>query len=470
MFSRATICSAPRRSPLSASLAVAVGVSLSLAAWAEPSSKNASGVGAKRSLQPSTPHVVNTCADDDSPGSLRAIVASMNTADGDTIDLTQLPMGCSTITLDDATHNPSSIMISQPNLHLMGPGTGLSIRGGSYSYDGILHHTGNGTLEIEGLIITNSMNVSDSQPFGGCIYSNGSVSLKNSRVTQCTALGTSAVSAVGGAVYAHHDLTLDRSSITHSSAYNAFGSGGVGGGAFVGGNLKTSYATIGNNYAFTVGGGAVAYGDANTLSSSTISSNWAQNDGGLYFGNSMGKATIVNSTISSNETTTNVGALYAYGALELINSTVAFNHSNGVTSEFSGVNVAGASLLIESSVVAGNGGAQGPGDLWVAPTTMVTGSHNLFIAASGLPALPSTVSACPKLGPLADNGGATLTHAIASNSPAHDMGSNTLSLIFDQSGNLRSEGAAADIGALEWRDGIGEDRILAEGFDGLCDQ
>ena len=50
------------------------------------------------------------------------------------------------------------------------------------------------------------------------------------------------------------------------------------------------------------------------------------------------------------------------------------------------------------------------------------------------------------------------------------MGSNTVPLTFDQSGNFRSEGADTDIGALEWRAGIGEDRILAEGFDGLCDQ
>jgi hypothetical protein len=51
--------------------------------------------------KPSTnpPHVVTTCEDDFSSGSLRRIIESSTTVSGDTIDLTQLPMACSKITL-----------------------------------------------------------------------------------------------------------------------------------------------------------------------------------------------------------------------------------------------------------------------------------------------------------------------------------------------------------------------------------
>jgi hypothetical protein len=55
------------------------------------------------------------------------------------------------------------------------------------------------------------------------------------------------------------------------------------------------------------------------------------------------------------------------------------------------------------------------------------------------------------LGPLANNGGPTLTHALLAGSPAIDTGSNPLALSFDQrgSGFARTAGAQTDIGAFE---------------------
>jgi hypothetical protein len=57
----------------------------------------------------------------------------------------------------------------------------------------------------------------------------------------------------------------------------------------------------------------------------------------------------------------------------------------------------------------------------------------------------------PMLGPLADNGGPTRTHALLPGSPAIDHGSNPAGLVADQRGGLflRTVGAAADIGAFE---------------------
>jgi hypothetical protein len=57
----------------------------------------------------------------------------------------------------------------------------------------------------------------------------------------------------------------------------------------------------------------------------------------------------------------------------------------------------------------------------------------------------------PRLGPLADNGGPTQTHALLAGSPALDHGSNPAGLAFDQrgAGFARVRGAAPDIGAFE---------------------
>ncbi|MGH8172251.1 MAG: choice-of-anchor Q domain-containing protein [Rhodanobacteraceae bacterium] len=412
---------------------------------------------------------MSTCADDDSLGSLRAIIASPNTGDGDTIDLTQLPMGCSTITLDDATHVPSHITINQSSLYILGPDSHqLTIDGqGSSS---VLRHLGSGTLGIKGVTIAHGKYLSATQPYGGCIYSKGSISLDSARVAYCTATTSGAVDARGGGVYAKNDLTLYRSSISVSTAYNtdtaiAYGNGG---GAFVGGNLQATYATISDNQASGIGGGAYLAGSSISISSSTISANQARDIAGLYLSNGMGTAAdITNSTISGNEATNNIGGLYVTGDLKLSNSTVAFNRDHYVNG--SGLFAGGSSLQLESSIIAGNVGANGPADLYAPATTMVSGSHNLIVAGVSIPA--NTIRDCPQLDLLADNGGPTLTHAIRPTSPAFDAGSNPLNLPTDQTGYYnRVEGSAADIGALEWRAGITNERLFVGSFDGLCDQ
>jgi hypothetical protein len=57
----------------------------------------------------------------------------------------------------------------------------------------------------------------------------------------------------------------------------------------------------------------------------------------------------------------------------------------------------------------------------------------------------------PVLGPLANNGGPTQTHALLAGSPAIDKGSNPNALAFDQCGTpfVRTSGAQTDIGAFE---------------------
>jgi hypothetical protein len=56
----------------------------------------------------------------------------------------------------------------------------------------------------------------------------------------------------------------------------------------------------------------------------------------------------------------------------------------------------------------------------------------------------------PKLGPLQDNGGATLTHALLPGSLAIDNADDGAAPSTDQRGVARPQGAASDIGAFEF--------------------
>jgi hypothetical protein len=74
----------------------------------------------------------------------------------------------------------------------------------------------------------------------------------------------------------------------------------------------------------------------------------------------------------------------------------------------------------------------------------------------------------PKLGPLADNGGSTLTMALLRGSPAIDSGNTAAAPQTDQRGFSRPFGAATDIGAYEIVPLLRADRALDGGIDLLA--
>jgi hypothetical protein len=129
-------------------------------------------------------------------------------------------------------------------------------------------------------------------------------------------------------------------------------------------------------------------------------------------------------------------------------------------------------ITINSTIVARNHDSSGPatpdlfGDV-AADFSLIgnsaggiaTGAHNLV----GTAAHPID----PKLGPLANNGGPTKTHALLPGSPALNAGANVDGLTFDQRGHgfNRVVGSAPDIGAYEAQnhghhDGDGHDSAI----------
>jgi hypothetical protein len=447
-------------------LSFAVAAALAITEAASATSAVAAGHSATRA-RGAMPHSLATvqvtnCASS-GPGSLSAALATAG--ENGIVDLNPLKHVCSTISAD-------SLTIMQNNLYIEGPGAKyLSLDGAGTAP--IVRHLGSGTLSFSGLTLTNGYYASAAAPKGGCVASNGSIALIDSTVSHCTVKSTGNADASGGAVYAKADLHLLRSTITGNHADGGTMHFGLGGAAVIKGKLTALYSTLSENDAFGasaadgVGGAAFAYGDAD-IESSTISGNKAGGAGGIKLAGGLSHtATIINSSVSSNVATTDYAGIWNNENLTIANSTIAFNHATASAPGFGQGLDSTAPVSATSTIIADNSDATGASDL--GGSGMLSGSEDLIVAASS-PVPMGTLSACPKLDALADNGGPTLTHALNAGSPAIDVGSASMSLTSDQRLAPRVSGAQADIGSVERQSGDHRERILAAGFDKLCDQ
>jgi hypothetical protein len=221
-------------------------------------------------------------------------------------------------------------------------------------------------------------------------------------------------------------------------------------------------------------GGAIFSSNVLQVIGSTISGNSTQganaNGGGIATGpGPAGLAYLVNSTLSGNFTQgdgANGGGLATglNATAAVLNSTVTLNGTRGPNADGGGI-FNQSDLTLRSTIVAANydqdDGSHpdlrpGSGTLDVTNsligantgTSLVLGgpdANGNFIG--GLNGLPLD----PFLGPLADNGGPTKTHALLTGSVAINHGANPLNLTTDQRGVpfARVVGAQADIGAFE---------------------
>jgi hypothetical protein len=476
---KASVSRIPRRSLF---IGLAAGLGLSIAAAQAASLPHAASRGsafpaigntlaARFGDKPNHPwagttHHVTNCADDPAPGSgsLRSIIADATTVSGDSIDFTQLPMMCSKITLGG-----DAIAVNQDSLYLQGPGAAkLTIDANAAS--AALYHYGSGTLYVSDLTISNGSGPHGAG-WGGCIYSASNASLADSIVTNCKATSHNVnTPARGGGIYTRGDLTLIRSTISDNAALTTAGAKTYGGGVYVGGNFFSLGSTISDNTATapgsttTMGGGALVYGNVVSIETSTISDNKAKTAGGLMLLNTV-TGSILNSTISGNSSRY-YGGILTNGNLTVTNSTVAFNRSN-LSTDASGLYTRNATLTLQNSIIADNVSSGEASDLGGSPGTQVSGSNNLVVSSTLT--FSGTIGVCPHLDVLADNGGGTRTHGLRQDSAAIDNG-DAMNSMLDQRGVARPQGAAVDIGAFERQSTDKEERLLASGFDGLCDQ
>jgi hypothetical protein len=231
--------------------------------------------------------------------------------------------------------------------------------------------------------------------------------------------------------------TVTLSGLTVTQGYNEGSAGGI----FNYGTVLVEGCTVSNNYDYLGGPGGLGGGITNestmTITGSTISGNQDANadsdvyGGGIYNGPS-GVLHIDSSTVSGNYIDIGEGGgIYNdSGTLDVRFSTVTKNYAGGSTSLGLGISNGGPPMYLYDTIVAGNSGQDLEGSY--------TGSSDL-------------IGGDPMLGPLADNGGHTQTHAVLPGSPALDAGDNTGAPQWDQRGPgfPRIVNGTIDIGAFE---------------------
>ena len=181
------------------------------------------------------------------------------------------------------------------------------------------------------------------------------------------------------------------------------------------------------------------------LSHTTVRGNAADGFGAIQASN----LTLINSTVSGNTSTAAVmlPALGAFQTLTLTNSTIAYNTGGGVQSN--------GGIAVRNSIIAYNVGK----NCFNTPGTFAGVSMANDSSCGGAPGM---LVGEPQLAPLADNGGATMTHALASGSPAINVGT-SCTVTTDQRYVPRD--AQCDLGAYEFVGGTTSGTTVALTID-----
>ncbi len=357
--------------------------------------------------------------------------------------------------------------ITNSGLKIIHPGKGLATIDAN-GIDRVFNIFVGAPTRLVKLKITGGSHASSDDGSGGGILTYANLTVTDSIVTRNRAVGSSGMG--GGIKAAAGKLTILRSTISRNVADDTSGAIDV-----VNNGVVIQDSVVTRNRA-DFAGMSYMYGDGvSKIVRSTISKNRSTGEAGaLYFSESAGSMTILNSTFSGNVAGTDSGAISARnGTMKITNSTVANNRAgaNGggiwvlAPLELNSVTVArnvaaaGAGLYnagnldpftVRNSLIALNkltGGARN--DCAGDPITSL--GHNL-ISTTG-PAAVCTwftqpgdlLRANPRIGLLKANGGRTLTIALASNSPARNRADST-SPKRDQRGVKRVK---PDIGAFE---------------------
>ena len=284
-----------------------------------------------------------------------------------------------------------------------------------------------GTVRISDCIFSN--NTVDGFD-GGAIHNRGFMTL-----TDCTLRENTADNLGGAIICWNGTLTLNECTLTDNEASQ------MGGAIFnmLGGTVTMDYCTLSGNNA-SLNGGAI-YNSATstmTLSGCTLAGNTASSDAGGILNS--GTLTLTNSTISGNTAGRNGGGLLQVNTTAtLTNCTVTTNVADNVGNGFAeggGICQTGGVLYLYNTIVAGNFDTvdnSGMGNKYpdVSGTVMSLGA-NIVGDGNGVTGIvgdlngdmvgTSSEPINPLLGALADNGGATQTHALGVRSPAIDAG------------------------------------------------
>jgi hypothetical protein len=357
-----------------------------------------------------------TNLNDRGPGSLRQAIAAA--APGDTITFQAGLSGTITLT--------SGQLTLAKDLTLAGPGADVLAISGNYR-SRVLEIRPGVTAVIEGLTIRDGHDALHTAD----ILNHGTLTLSHSAVTGNVGF-TALVSSAGSTT------TISDSAITQNSDFGVVNDGAMTitrstiaeNGEDGLRNYDTPLEIIDSSILNNAETGVEAY-DALSITRSTIAGNGDQGVNNIFE-----LTTITSSTISGNGLgiRSNAG-----GETVLASSTIAFNQTAGLATS--------GPVTLTNSIVAHN--PSGNCDAIVDP--LISGGTNLSSDATCFVAGGTDrLNTDPRLGPLADNGGPTLTHLPLPGSPAIDTGGPApCPTATDQRGINRPQRTACDIGAVE---------------------
>jgi CSLREA domain-containing protein len=272
-------------------------------------------------------------------------------------------------------------------------------------------------------------------------------------ISDVTITGGDSGTESGGGIRVSNALTLTNSRVSDNT------SGAGGGGINTTGTsagLTVIDTRIYSNTAALDGGGIYNFGTT-TFLNSLVSGNTASNGGGV---SSQTTLLLINSTISGNDGGFTGGGIKVVGTADLFNATITDNEA----SQGGGVYIFGT-LNAKNSIIAENidrfPGTPDPD----CSGTLISQGYNLIGDTADCTIVGTTgniTGVNPGLGPLQNNGGSTLTHALQASSPAIDAGQpsgctdqNGTVLTTDQRGYARpidgdgNGNARCDMGAFE---------------------
>jgi hypothetical protein len=321
----------------------------------------------------------------------------------------------------------------------------------------------NVTVELRGFTVTKGLFVD--QKYGAGILNDGTLTLTNCIVSEN---GTNSWGVYGGGIYNSGTLTLSDTTVSGNMGLQ-------GAGIDNSGTLTLTNATVSGNTAGSEGGGIANLSGTLSLTNSVVSGNIAIQGNGGGITNILGSLTLTNSTVSGNSGGWAGGINNYTGPLTLTNSTVS---GNTTLSKGGGIANYTGPVTLTNSTVSGNTADEGGGgifnwgpltltnslvdgdcELGVGPAAPIgsISSNGYTIESPGdtcgfdQPTDQVNVSADNlKLGPLQDNGGPTMTHALGAGSVAIDaIPADVCEVDEDQRGEPRPGGTMCDVGAFE---------------------
>ncbi|MEH1924481.1 beta strand repeat-containing protein [Nostoc sp.] len=318
-----------------------------------------------------------------------------------------------------------------------------------------------GELSLQNLVVKGGA-ISGKNGGGIQVASTGLLDLYNTTVSNNSAEN-------GGGIYNAGDTHLRNGSTVSNNSVS--GTVPSGGGINNAGTLTVIDSTISNNNGATFGGG-IYNSKTLTLINTTVSGNTANTGGGINNNFSNASAALVNTTVSGNSASLGGagGVSNDGGIINLLNSTVTNNTFSGILGYAGGVSNRSGTVNLKNTIVAGNLSLDGRLQLYPDLSGTFNGNNNNLIGsltgASGtIGTGTDIINPNPGLGPLQNNGGLTLTHALLTGSPAINAGNNNLIPVdtqdldgdgntsepipYDERGLARVVGGKVDIGAFE---------------------